>query len=334
MKGRSSRRILTFPRKKDGRIRTIGKSPVSLLDGSDPGVQQLHQSADAMADDRPGFTSHTLMSPLDLSVTFPSAGVIRLRSGSLFGDAGGPTCRRFLERVFQAEVISSVTIREGDVCQADLRYGPRAVSLQDVVQQVVAALVQDSTSPARPEPHGDCLATTVPRIASATVARDGQGTVRYYRHDSIVTGWQVRSEWPGRIRLKNPVLFRKSALCRAIERELMGVLGVDRVLDEFDHVQRAGELRPESIDQGSGDRDPRRRPGGCRATGNARPVGPPPADLYGLASPGGVCSVRRRAVAAGRGGALRLHVGPHAQGGAAGLRGGKANRRGLRSTRW
>ena len=40
------------------------------------------------------------MSPVDISVSFPSAGVIRLRSRSLFGDTENPTCRRFLRADF------------------------------------------------------------------------------------------------------------------------------------------------------------------------------------------------------------------------------------------
>src|SRR5262249_62086988 len=32
----------------------------------------------------------------------------------------------------------------------------------------------------------------------------------------------------GRLRLKNPVLYRKSELCQAIERELMSILGIDQ----------------------------------------------------------------------------------------------------------
>jgi hypothetical protein len=51
--------------------------------------------------------------------------------------------------------------------------------------------------------------------------------VRYFRCDGLVTGWRVCSDRPGRLRVKNPALFRKSPLCHAIERELMGVLGID-----------------------------------------------------------------------------------------------------------
>src|ERR1700732_4745128 len=43
-----------------------------------------------------------------------------------------------------------------------------------------------------------------------------------------VPGWQIVSERVGAIKLENPVLYRKSVLCEAIERELMSVLGIDR----------------------------------------------------------------------------------------------------------
>ena len=54
------------------------------------------------------------MSCTDLAVSFPARGVIRLSSHALFGDTDSPTCRRFIEQVFQAEEISDVTITAGD----------------------------------------------------------------------------------------------------------------------------------------------------------------------------------------------------------------------------
>ena len=64
---------------------------------------------------------------MELSVAFPSAGVIRLRSPHLFANPDNPTCRTFLERVFQAEEVSNVTIKGGE---AELRYCPRHVLSQ------------------------------------------------------------------------------------------------------------------------------------------------------------------------------------------------------------
>ena len=48
------------------------------------------------------------------------------------------------------------------------------------------------------------------------------------RRRSPVPAWQVTLDQPGRLRLKNRALYRKSELCQAIERELMSVLGIDQ----------------------------------------------------------------------------------------------------------
>ena len=195
------------------------------------------------------------MSALDISVLFPSPGVIRLRSRSLFGDVEGPECRRFLERVFQAEEISDVTIMGGDAPQAELRYCSRSFSLRDVAKRVSVAIGPASLNdggPTRANGQDDAISEvraceTVPafgtdhsghhasqtaatklRVPPASIARDAQGAVRYYRYNTLVTGWQIKSELPGRLRVKNPVLFRKRPLCQAIERELMSVLGIDK----------------------------------------------------------------------------------------------------------
>jgi Cu2+-exporting ATPase len=227
------------------------------------------------------------MSSLDLSVSFPSRGVICLRSRSLFEDAENPTCKRFLERVFQADEISKVTIRGGKDSQAELRYCPDRSTLDAVVGRLVAFLGGGSESaapdinghahesksgyanlngharcaghaPADPHPmanghpignghapdgghagggvpspipsdHQSQRARTPARlVASAATARDRNGVLRYHRLDTVVTGWEVKLDRPGRLRLKNPVLYRKSELCQAIERELMSILGIDQ----------------------------------------------------------------------------------------------------------
>ena len=64
-------------------------------------------------------------------------------------------------------------------------------------------------------------------ITSVTPVRDANGEIRYFRHGTVVTHWEIKHELPGRLRLKNPVIHRKGELCQAIERELMGVLGID-----------------------------------------------------------------------------------------------------------
>src|SRR5271165_1356500 len=83
------------------------------------------------------------MSCTDLAVSFPARGVIRLSSHALFGDTDSPTCRRFIELVFQAEEISEVAITAGDSPRAELRYCPKSWTLQSVVNRVSSFLRQD-----------------------------------------------------------------------------------------------------------------------------------------------------------------------------------------------
>jgi heavy metal translocating P-type ATPase len=64
-------------------------------------------------------------------------------------------------------------------------------------------------------------------ITSITPERDANGEIRYFRHGTIVTHWEIKHELPGRLRLKNPIIHRKAEVCQALERELMSVLGID-----------------------------------------------------------------------------------------------------------
>jgi heavy metal translocating P-type ATPase len=199
------------------------------------------------------------MSAHDISVSFPAAGVIRVRSRSLFGDAESATCRRFLERVIQAEEISNLTITDGHEPRADLHYCPRTFSLRQVIKRVVDLLgcesASDETQPAsedigpssttgqsrdpvptagRVQDHHHSQRTAgrrsidVTQVVLGASTGDKQSTVRFYLHESLVTNWQIKSELPGRLRLKNPILYRKRQLCSAIERSLLGVLGIDK----------------------------------------------------------------------------------------------------------
>jgi heavy metal translocating P-type ATPase len=160
------------------------------------------------------------MSPSELAVELPSPGLIRLRSRALFGDIDHPSCRRFLERVFQAREISAVTIAGGKEPHAELRYCPRTHSLGEVVARLADLLGRGAHAGDPPTPRH--------APADPSGARDDREVGRYFRHGSLMTGWEVKSDRGGRLVVKNRALFRKKSLCDAIERELMGVLGVDR----------------------------------------------------------------------------------------------------------
>ena len=181
------------------------------------------------------------MSMRDIAVSFPSPGTIRLESRSLFEDPDHPNCRELLERVFQAREIKGITISGTDNPRAELHYCPRTFRLEDVVKVVTSllapepaqrsceAFLQEAAGPGRPSSPQPAAATDKSlRIAPSQTARDFRGVVHYYRHGSVVSGWEFVSELPGRLRLRNLVLLRRSPLCRAVERELTGVLGIGR----------------------------------------------------------------------------------------------------------
>jgi heavy metal translocating P-type ATPase len=200
---------------------------------------------------------------MDLAIRFPAQGRIHLESRFLFAEPGEPNCRQFVERVFQAPEITDVTIRSlvdsSEVPRAELCFCPRTYTLQQVVERIKHSLnprkassngVHQSNGSAGSNGHGHShvpahtnghvtkngtAPLASPRaleppgisITSVTPVRNARGEIRYFRHGTIVTHWEIKHELPGRLRLKNPVIHRKAELCQAIERELMGVLGID-----------------------------------------------------------------------------------------------------------
>ena len=157
---------------------------------------------------------------VDVKIACPDNGVIRIESARLFANSAGSLCQRFVGRVLLASEIDSVVITPAmadEITPAiELRFDATQYSPRQVLEQVAALL--DAA------PSGDAAIEMPP----ALTARDLRGVVRYYRYGQRATGWKVVSERIGAIRLENPVLYRKAALCEAIERELMSVLGVDR----------------------------------------------------------------------------------------------------------
>src|SRR5271157_6078468 len=81
---------------------------------------------------------------MDIAISFPSQGQIRLESRDLFAEPGNETCRQFLERVFQAPEITAVTInshqKTGEPPHADLRFCHTSFALPDVVQRISTCL--------------------------------------------------------------------------------------------------------------------------------------------------------------------------------------------------
>jgi heavy metal translocating P-type ATPase len=167
----------------------------------------------------------------DFKISLPADGIIRVESRWLFGEPDAPLCRRFVERAFLAPQIESVVLAPDAIPAIELRFDATQYSQRQVLEQVAALLDagagldggETAANVVTPAPR-----VGYPEVPPAATARDRHGIVRYQRCAQRVTGWQIVSERVGAIKLENPVLYRKSVLCEAIERELMSVLGVDR----------------------------------------------------------------------------------------------------------
>ncbi len=160
------------------------------------------------------------MSAADLSVSFPSRGVIRLQGRSLFGGAEDATCRRLLERVGHAQRSPRSVWPEAPHRAPSSAIARKCRNGRKSSGGLVA-LLRQGTDNGEPRRTAMC-----PELAPTVL--DRKGVVRYFRHESVMTGWEITLDRPGRLRLKNRALYRKASLCQAIERELMGVLGVDQ----------------------------------------------------------------------------------------------------------
>ncbi len=164
-------------------------------------------------------------------VSLPEDGVIRIEGAPLCSGPDDAACHRFLERAFLAPEIVAAVIEAGAEPPVELRFDAARHDPRQVLERVAELLVSaDALNGAAVAPGARHPIRTAnkPVIAPAMTARDQHGVVRYHRHGHMITGWQVVSRRLRAIKLKNPVLYRKSVLCEAIERELMSVLGVDR----------------------------------------------------------------------------------------------------------
>ena len=161
-------------------------------------------------------------------------------------------------------------------------------------------------------------------MTSVIPVRDSQGEIRYFRHGTVVTHWEIKHELPGRLRVKNPVIHRKAELCQAIDRELMGVLGIDyfktnaltgTVLIQHDPRQLSRDQIIEILETCTGQR---RAPDGQGQGGCSLAL------VHGLDTRSGCRAVRGAGALARGSRAVCLHIDPHFQSGACGLGRGKA----------
>lgn len=171
-----------------------------------------------------------LASHIDIAISLPHPGTVRVGSKLLFATPDNPLCARFLRRAFAAEELRGMTITNGHQAIADLHYDATRYSAPEILARLADSLEGDGVA-AEGDAHAlnqPAARAPAPVVAPVATAKDRHGVIHYHRYGHVVTGWQIVAQTAGSLKLKNPVLYRKSGLCGAIERELMSVLGVDR----------------------------------------------------------------------------------------------------------
>jgi Cu2+-exporting ATPase len=82
---------------------------------------------------------------MDIAISFPEEGCIRVRSQFLFADPLGPYCRKFVERVLEVSGVNSVAVKGHGMLfgsnMADIRYCPRSFTRDEAVSAIYARLV-------------------------------------------------------------------------------------------------------------------------------------------------------------------------------------------------
>jgi heavy metal translocating P-type ATPase len=169
-----------------------------------------------MMHDGPNVAGSGLTAVSDVRVLFPEAGVIRVESKRVFSALDGALCRRFLQAALELRAVEGATFAPAETPSVDLRYSETRHRRKKVLNELALVLARSASEAKR--------MTVAPSVA----ARDRHGVVRYQRYAGRITGWRAERERAGAVRLHNPLLHRRRALCDAIERELMGTLGVTR----------------------------------------------------------------------------------------------------------
>ena len=149
--------------------------------------------------------------PTKVDITL-SRDSIAIRHEATFGPIGEEPCARFLSRVFGiAEVRSIAVDRKRGV--ATIRHQAHGSGLADLLERMARALRESTTSPG-----------TVPLPDYALVGRFG-----LHRHGAALTTWEVVSDEPGRLKLRQESLRDDPIVANRVARELRLLPGVQFV---------------------------------------------------------------------------------------------------------
>ncbi|PTX97297.1 heavy metal translocating P-type ATPase [Verrucomicrobia bacterium LW23] len=155
----------------------------------------------------------------DIQINFPGGLRFQIRSASLFADPYSEAVRTFISRVFRSPEVQSIEI-DGTAGTAEIAFvSLDGTSGRRLIQRIGRALAA--------EEHAQDAVVDL-YIPPAPLSAQDARLISVYRYGSVISTWAVRHQTPGRLRFRNPSIYRKKDICQAIERELMSVPGIER----------------------------------------------------------------------------------------------------------
>ena len=152
----------------------------------------------------------------DLNILFPSANEIVFQSPSRFGAWKDNWIREFIEISFGLEEISKVEIdtftRTAILTHRGAEQSP---SVLRKLAQVFRGEIPPDSAPLFSPDVFRAIPESLPRL-------------RTFRFGGIISTWDLRQDSPGWVRLRNALVLNKPHLVRRLEKELLGLVGVDR----------------------------------------------------------------------------------------------------------
>lgn len=153
---------------------------------------------------------------VDIVVSHLREGQMRLVSRYLFADPKAEVCQRFIGRIFEVEEVRAVEI----LAQRGWAHVEYVKSSRQVIAKISRHLRHGGNGGRAPYVNS-------PRDLPLAFAGGVEGW-RVERHGAVLSTWEIKHELPGRIRFRNRLIHGKEDVCRAIDRSLTRVRGIER----------------------------------------------------------------------------------------------------------
>jgi Cu2+-exporting ATPase len=162
---------------------------------------------------------------IDIAVSHPANGCMRLTSRYFFADPKADACQQFIGRIFEVEEVRAVEVMASGAW-AHIEYTNGVVPCRQVVEKISRHLRNGTNGT---NGTGAVRAPYVNSTRDLPVAfADAAEGWRVERHGPVLSTWEIKHELPGRIRFRNRLIHRRKDMCDSIDRALVQAFGVDR----------------------------------------------------------------------------------------------------------